>query len=118
MLNSTQKAVLKVVNDHCQNRDSCLILPSKIVAFVGSKKISENNVFEILKGLESAGYIDLILTTAKDGDMYCITITNKGRNYKEEYKKSLNAIKFRLLLALLSACVSFLVGRILVLLFS
>ncbi len=118
MLNFSQKAVLKVISDHCTNRDSCLLLPSKIVAFVGNKKVNNDNVYDILKSLENGGYIDLILTTSKNEDMYCITITNKGRNYKEEYKKSVNAIKFRLLLALLSACVSFIVGRILVLLFT
>lgn len=118
MLNFSQKAVLKVINDHCQNRESCLISPSQIVAFVGSKKLSLNNVYEVLKSLENGGYIDLILTTAKDGDIYCITLTNKGRSYKQEYQKNLSALKFRLLLALLSAIVSFIVGRILVLLFT
>ena len=118
MLNFSQKAVLKVIDDHCTNRDSCLLLPSAIVAFANSKRVSEENVYEILKSLEQGGYIDLILTSGKDGDMYCITLTSKGRNFKEEYKKSLNAIKFRLLLALLSACVSFIVGKILVILFA
>ena len=118
MLKINQKAVLKVINDHCAIRDSCLLTPSAIVAFVKSKNVNEVNLFEILKSLEDGGYLDVIVTNSTGGEMYCITLTSKGRNYIQEYNKSVNSIKFRLLLAFLSAVVSFIVGRILVLLFN
>ena len=83
MLNSTQRSVLKVINDHCIKRDSCLISPSNLIAFINQpKKVNPNNVDAVLQGLDSDDYIDVILTTQNNQPIYCITLKKKGKNYE------------------------------------
>ncbi len=119
MLNYSQRSVLKVINDHCIKRDSCLISPSNLIAFINQpKKVNKDNINSILQSLDSGDYVDVILTTQNGEPIYCITLKKKGKNYKQEYQNEISAIKNRIILAVLGACVSFIVGRILVLIFT
>ena len=119
MINKKQRAVLKVVLDNCLNGDTCLLSNDAIVAFCGINKIvNSSNVKEIVKGLHLDGYIEVVYSSREKEEIYCITLTNKGKNFKAEYKREIQNIKNRLLITILCACVSFVVGRILIALFS
>lgn len=118
MISKKHFLVLKVLNDNCILRDSCLIEADKICAFIGDEKlVSEKNVDFILKDLSRLDYIDLIKTNKKGCPIYCITLLKKGKNYKEERKKIVVDIKNKILLAILGGSVSYIVGKFLVMIF-
>ena len=119
MLKKSDESVLKVINDNAFKEESCLISKESIVAFVGNEKlVNSNNVEEILNRLYASDYIDLLLSSKKDEKFYCITLLKRGKNFKEEKKKEFNNIKNKILLAMLGALVSFIVGRILIAIFT
>ena len=115
MTDKRQREVLKIVLDNCVSGDTCLLSSDTIVAFSSSSKlVNKSNVKEIVKSLHLDGYIDVVYSK----EFYCITLTNKGKNFKAEYKRELQNFKNRLLITVLCACVSFIVGKILIALFS
>ena len=119
MTNKRQREVLKIVLDNCVSGDTCLLSSDTIVAFSSSGKlVNKSNVKEIVKSLHLDGYIEVVYSSGKTKEFYCITLTNKGKNFKAEYKRELQNFKNRLLITVLCACVSFIVGKILIALFS
>lgn len=119
MTNKSQRAVLKILLDNCIKGDTCLMSSDALVAFSPSKKlVNKSNVKEIVKSLHLDGYIDVVYSSKNAEDIYCVTITNKGKNFKAEYKREIQNLKNRLIVTVLCACVSFIVGRILIALFT
>lgn len=119
MINKRQRAVLKVIQDNCLNGDTCLLSKDTIVAFCASNKLVNNStVKEIVKSLDVDGYIEVVYSSREYEEIYCITLTSKGKNFKAEYKREIQNIKYRLLITILCACVSFIVGKILLAIFS
>ena len=119
MLKKGEELVLKVILDNAYNNESCLISKESIVAFIGDEKIvSLDNVESVLSSLYSNDYIDLLLSSRKGEKLYCITLLKKGKNYAYEKKREIKMIKNKILLAIVGALVSFIVGRILVVLFN
>ncbi len=118
MLKKKEEMVLKIIKDNAYKGESIIISPSSIVAFVGNEElVSEQNVEEILKTLSTNDYIDLLISDKKGQKFYCITLLKRGKNYEHEKKLEISAIRSRILLAVVCAIVSFLVGRILLAIF-
>ena len=114
MLKKKEELVLKVLSDNSYKGEACLIGKEAIVEFCKNEKIVNlNNVEEIVKTLYVNDYIDVVLSNKKNERLYCVTILKKGKNYKHEKTKEINAIKNRILVAVICAFVSFIVGRIL-----
>ena len=119
MTNKRQRAVLKVILDNCVNGDTCLLSNETIAAFSNSQKLIDKiSVKDVVKSLHLDGYIDVVYSARGEEEIYCITLTGKGKNFKAEYKREIQNIKNRLLITILCACVSFIVGKILIALFS
>ena len=118
MINKRQMAVLKVIVDNCKNCDTCLLSNESIVAVSSSKLVNLVSVKDIIKSLDLDGYIDVVYSSRETKEIYCITLTRKGKNFKAEYKRELQNFKNRILITILCACVSFIVGKILIALFS
>ena len=72
---------------------------------------------KILVSLEEQNFLEAIKSTRQGEELYCVTLHLKGRHYVIENEKALRAFKFKILLAVLGACVSFIVGRLLFILF-
>ncbi len=118
MLKKHEEKVLKVISDNAFEGNTCLISKSALLAFIGNDKIiNENTIDDIINSLYTSDYIDYILSMQKGETVYCITLLKKGKNYKEVKKKEVNVVKNKILLAVVGAIVSFIVGRILLLLF-
>ena len=118
MLNKGEEQILKVIIDNAYEGNTCLISKSALIAFIGNEKlVNENNVENIINGLYANDYIDFILSNQREERVYCITLLKKGKNYNEVKKREFIAIRNKILLAVLGAVVSFIVGRILLLLF-
>lgn len=119
MTNKRQRAVLNVIADNCLNGDTCMLSNDTILAFCMRKNlVNSSNLKDIIKSLDLDGYIEVVYSSKESEDIYCITLTNKGKNYKAEYKREIQNIKNRFLITILCACVSFVVGKILIALFS
>ena len=119
MTNKRQRSVLKVIQDNCLNGDTCLLSNEAIVALCMHKNlVNSSNLKDIVKSLDLDGYIEVVYSSKENEDIYCITLTNKGKNFKTEYKREIQNIRNRLLITILCACVSFVVGKILLALFS
>ncbi|MBO5888725.1 MAG: hypothetical protein J6Q58_01130 [Clostridia bacterium] len=119
MLKKEDESVLKVISDNAFSGESCLISKESIVAFVNNEKlVNDTNVEEILKNLYANDYIDLLLSSKKGETFYCITLLKRGKNYKEEKRAEISKVKNKILLAVIGAIVSFIVGRILIAIFT
>jgi hypothetical protein len=118
MLKKKYESVLKVLNDNAYKGESLIISPSSIVAFCGNEKlVNDKNVEDVLKSLCSSDYIDMVLSDKKGETFYCITLLKKGKNYKQEKSQEIKNIKSRIILAVVCALVSFIVGKILIAIF-
>ncbi len=119
MLSLKQKNLLKIINDNA-NASGSALLSAEIISACTSKrnKIKAEEVEPFVKSLAVGGYVEVINTYKKDVPFYCITLTEKGKNYALVYKEDVKQVKNKLALAVLGAVISFLIGRILYLLFT
>lgn len=87
-----------------------------------SKKIkekpSEEELKRALKALTAEDYIDVIYTDRRGEPFLYIALKKRGAGYKSELRENKNKLLFRLGLAVVSALVTFLAGRILYAIFS
>lgn len=118
MLSRVEKFILKTLNDNCGKSNSCLTSVKRLVKLPsGSKDLSEQELDKILQDLEDQNYIDYVKTLRGNEEIYCVTLHRKGRNYLMEDKRNMRTLKFRILVAVLGACASFIAGRLLFILF-
>lgn len=118
MLSKKERIILKIINDNCTQRSSCLISKENLIAFAGNVKlVNENNIESVLFSLINGEYVEIVTSKKEEKILYCITLKYKGKNYKEVYKKSIDGLKNKIFIAILCACISFIVGKILVFLF-
>ncbi|MBO5926117.1 MAG: hypothetical protein J6Q38_00970 [Clostridia bacterium] len=118
MLKKSEELVLKVISDNAYKGESCLMSLSSVVEFIGNQKlVNEKNVFSIINDLYESEYIDLITTIKNDEKLYLFTLLKKGKNYKQEKVKEIRSVKNRIVLSIICACISFIVGRILIVIF-
>ena len=119
MLSKKQRTVLKIITDNSADGKNSLLSAPLISAFSEPYlKLSSEEVEKIVVSLVARGYIEVINTFKKDEAYYCITLSDKGINYKAEYKEDVKDIKIKLLITSLGAVMSFLIGRILFMIFS
>ncbi len=119
MLKKSEELVLKVLKDNAFLGESLLISKESIVAFIGNQRlVNLANVDGILKKLYSADYIDLLPSSKRGEEIYLITLLKKGKTYAEEKRGEIGKIKSKIFLAVLGALISFIVGRILIAIFS
>ena len=96
-----------------------MLSKSSIIAFCANLKlINDSNLLNLLKSLENSDYIDIVYSIKNDTQLYCITLHPKGKNFKAESKMAIQNIKNRVLITILCACISYIVGRVLIAIFS
>lgn len=118
MLSRKEKFILKILNDTSNKSSSCLITPKRLTKTPsGNKNLSESELDKILQGLEDQNYLDVVKTTRLNEEIYCITLYQKGKNYLMENERTMRALKYKILLAVVGAFVSFIAGRLLFILF-
>ena len=118
MLSRKEKLILKNLNDEYGSNSSCLISVDRLrYNLIGSKKIYATEVEKILVALEDQNFLETIKSNRQGEELYCVTLHLKGKHYLVENEKELRAFKLKIWLAVLGACVSFIVGRLLFVLF-
>lgn len=121
MLKKFERACLNVLLSEFLKKDGArfLICFSKLYDLVNKKqKCSEERLKSALKALDSEDYIDVIYTDRRGEPFLYIALKKRGAGYKSELRENKNKLLFRLGLAVVSALVTFLAGRILYAIFS
>ena len=114
MLSFSEKTVLKAVLVKCGERDSCLASSADILCRVPRhSEISEARLNDILKCLEYDGYVDVVMSDRYGEMVYCITLKDRGKGYKRESVQSRRYVIYRVFLAIISALITFIIGRLL-----
>ena len=118
MLKRKEKFILKNLNEECGSGNSCLITLKRLALTPsGHKKITEQELEKILVALEEQNFLDAVKSTRMGEEIYCVTLKLKGKHYLIENENALRAMKFRVLVAVLGAIASFIMGKLLFMLF-
>ncbi|MBQ9709536.1 MAG: hypothetical protein IJV67_02820 [Clostridia bacterium] len=114
MLSPSEKTVLKAVLSKCGERSKCLATAADILCRVPRhSEISESRLNDILKCLEYDGYVDVVMSDRHGEMVYCISLKERGKGYKRESVQSRRYVLYRFFLAILSAFITFAIGRLL-----
>lgn len=114
MLSVKQKIILKILNDNCGSQGSILISKEVISLLCQPlKRISAQAVEKTLISLSIGGYVEYVKTYKKAEEVYCITITEKGKLYRLEERAQVQNFVNKLAVTVLCALLSFVIGRIL-----
>lgn len=119
MLTKQEHEVMNIIYDSCRGRDSCLISPDELLKMLPEKSGHTSAKLEkILKSLELDDYFDIIYSDRKGEQIYCITLHTKGIAYKRTSEQTRRNLYVRIGLTVAFAVLSFIVGRILLGIFS
>lgn len=114
MLSKNENEVMAAVYSLCDGTDGCMVSPVDILALLPSKrKYSADRLDEILFSLHYDGYFDLISSERKGEKTYVITLKESGFAYKRNAKQRQRDIAFKIFLAFIGACATFIFGLIL-----
>lgn len=114
MLNSGERAVMGAIYDKCGGSGNCLITVNEISLNLPKKRKMANDAIEAtVRSLELDDYFDVIFSDRHGEQVLCINLHSKGLSFKREAVQLKRAVFTRLLLAGISACATFIVGKIL-----
>ena len=118
MLNKSEKEVLQIVYEKCNNQGSCLITINQIKAQLKHKNISEQKIKSAVKSLQLDNYYDLILCEKNGEQIYCINLLKKGYSFKRETQQNKRMVVSKIIFAIITGVITFLVGRMLIYFFN
>jgi DNA-binding MarR family transcriptional regulator len=119
MLTKTEKAVMEFLYHKCREKNSCLTSFQEIILSLSHKiKITQAKLKEVMHSLEQDDYFDLILTERHGEEVIVVTLHLKGKAYPREVVQSGRQVKYKLILASIGAVLSFIIGKILYLIFT
>lgn len=120
MLNKKSKALMKSVYQKAIEKDgTCLISQNDLLGTLPySMQFKKSDLNLCLKALVSEGYVELITTEKKGEDYYCITLQKPGYDFAYQMAKEKRQIKMKIGLTICGAIGSFIIGRILYMLFT
>lgn len=117
MLSKNEKLIMAIVFDCCTKSGACLISTAEIRAKLVGNKLSEEKIKSTLRSLELDGYFDLVDCFKGDEHLFCINLRPKGYSFIRDFEQQRRTILNKILLAIVSATITFLVGRLLFYLF-
>ena len=119
MLSNKERCVIDVIYDKCLNENSCLIDVAEISFYVShKKKMSDKEIEQVVDSLEREDYFDVIKTDRKGIPVMCITLHGKGKGYKREKLQTKRSTEYKIIISVLCALLTSLVGRLILLLFA
>ena len=114
MLNRRENEVMDRVYALCHEKGVCLISPVELLAmFSPRKKYTEAQLEKILEALALDNYFEFLSSERKGEKMYVISLRANGYAYKRCSLQKKRDMALRLLWAIASAVVAFLVGILL-----
>ena len=119
MLNKGERVVIEYVYSKCKQTGDCLISEQEILVEISHKiKLTSAKLKEILKVLSLEEYIDITYTDRRGEEVLVILLKPRGKAYPREKIQIKRQIKQKILLAIGGALLSFVVGKILLIIFS
>ncbi len=114
MLNKRENEVMNAVYTLCHEKGVCLISPTELIDILPlRKKYTEEGLEEVLHQLALDDYFDLLFSERKGEKMYVLSLRTKGQAYKRCSLQQKRDVAVKMLLAVASAVVAFVVGLIL-----
>lgn len=105
---------MRAVYDLCHEKGVCLVSPSEILALLPPRKrYTEEQLEGILHELALDDYFELLSSERKGEKMYVISLRTNGYAFKRGYVQMRRDAAVKILWAVASAVVAFLVGLIL-----
>jgi DNA-binding MarR family transcriptional regulator len=119
MLSKKERAVMNVIYEKCHSENNCLITTQEIAnELPKNRKLTEGAVENIVRSLELDDYFDIVFSERKGQPVLCVNLHAKGLSFKRELVQFRRTILTKLMLAVMSAATTFVIGRILFFLFS
>ena len=114
MLNRRESEVMRAVYSLCQSKGVCLVSPSELLSLLPvRKKYTEEQLDGILSALALDDYFQLLSSERKGEKTYVISLHSNGYAYKRYELQCKRNLVSKLLWAVSSAVIAFLVGWIL-----
>ena len=114
MLSRREAEVMKIIYALCHEKGVCLISPTELIDILPlRKKYTEEGLEEVLHQLALDDYFDLLFSERKGEKMYVLSLRTKGQAYKRCSLQQKRDVAVKMLLAVASAVVAFVVGLIL-----
>ena len=114
MLSKRENEIMNAVYALCHEKGVCLVSPAELLALLPSRKsYTEENLEEFLRQLALDDYFELLFSERKGEKMYVLSLRTKGQAYKRCSMQQKRDVAVKMLLAVASAVVAFVVGLIL-----
>lgn len=114
MLNGLEKAVMLLLYEKCNNKESVLVSPNQIVISLLPKyQITVQELDKIINNLILDGYIDVINSDNKGKTVYCVSLKMKGVAFKRELINQAKNNRYLLIRTIILAVISVTVTLIL-----
>ena len=105
---------MNAVYSLCHEKGVCLISPAELMAILPvRKKYTEEKLEEVLNELSLDEYFDLLSSERKGEKMYVLSLRAKGQAYRRSSLQQRRDVAVKMLRAVASAVVAFVVGVIL-----
>ena len=114
MLSKRESEVMNAVYTLCHEKGVCLVSPAELMAVLPARKhYTEEKLEELLSQLALDDYFELLSSERKGEKMYVLSLRTKGQAYKRCSMQQKRDVAVKMLLAVASAVVAFVVGLIL-----
>lgn len=114
MLTKKETEIMNTVYDLCHEKGVCLVSPTEFLSLLPQRReYTEEEVESILNELALDDYFELLSSERKGEKMYVISLRTNGYAFKRNYVQMRRDAASKILWAVASAVVAFLVGVIL-----
>lgn len=114
MLSRKEYEIMGAVYTLCSGKEVCLIAPTEILALLSPRrKYTEEQVEKVLGELALDNYFELLASERKGERMYVISLKPNGYAFKRSFAQMRRDAAVKILWAVASAVVAFLVGLVL-----
>lgn len=113
MLNRKESEVMNMVYELSAQKGVSLVSPSEILALLPYGKYTEEDLEKILQALALDDYFELLSSERKGEKMYVISLRTNGYAFKRGYVQMKRNAALKILWAVASAVIAFLVGLLL-----
>ena len=114
MLNRQENEVMNAIYSLCHEKGGCLVSPDELISLLPKpRKYTQEKLESILGELALDNYFELLSSERKGEKMYVISLHPNGYAYKRCYVQMRRGVALKLMWAIASAVVAFLVGLLL-----
>lgn len=108
---------MEVIFNKCGLNGACIISEEEIKLRLKDKKIDGRKIKSTLNSLSLDKYFDLLLCDRRGEEVYCINLLTKGYSFKRESEQEKRTFVYKILLAVVTGAVTYLVGKLLFFIF-